>query len=669
MHLLKRYIDLVKASNQSPWRRRPGRPSIRPRSVLLVLALLLSSILVSVIHVPSAHAVVPTVLQEKYVLPMAESSSLTVTLDKQVARQNVLIVAVASSASVSDGVLPNDVTISDTLGTAWLRPSDLGTSIQDTDNQIAVQIFVGEPGRNGFATITISGYSVELVHVVEVVGARVTDDMVINTGTLDASLTNIKSFGTFLDSDITGGAFAIIIAQGNGSTSAAVPDPLNSSNFRLAPYTGRRQAFVATPRPLQRTVDRGQTARITAKPLTTMWGGSEMLTTLLRPYMVIDADIAGGGLVFATLAIDPPASRSRLQPGPARSTVTRGLPSTGKVDAVLDTGLTIDNVTYQWLENAPSAGSYTPAVDFAAPATLTPSFVTTDSTALGVYSFVLQVTDLNAATMMNSLPVTVTVNPRLVAGPISPLGAAIDNGQSVTLTAHPSGGTPPYSYQWSWSISPSFGADATLLGTSSTQTVVPDSNTFYYYTVGDASQGEPPAKASSPPALLRVNAPFIVISEQSGDIAGPPGWSNVNVKGYRFLPGVNVVLYWQDLNNSLDPTTDPPRGVNLIPGNSIVTLGSGHAPISWYPVPISIPANASWGNGYIVALIRDFSGIWREVDRKPFNVRAKYEISSTTSDGVTLVARVAFTGNPSPDGSSSTPTATPNIVVYGWNER
>src|SRR5207247_2603788 len=42
----------------------------------------------------------------------------------------------------------------------------------------------------------------------------------------------------------------------------------------------------------------------------------------------------------------------------------------------------------------------------------------------------------------------VTVNPALVAGTTTPSTPTIDNRQSITLTANPSGGTTPYSYGW-----------------------------------------------------------------------------------------------------------------------------------------------------------------------------------------------------------------------------
>ncbi len=174
---------------------------------------------------------------------------------------------------------------------------------------------------------------------------------------------------------------------------------------------------------------------------------------------------------------------------------------------------------------------------------------------------------------------------------------------------------------------------------------------------------------TGPTAPVSVVAqPRIAISETSGDRSGPPGWSNVNVTGYNFPPQKTIKLYWVDLNNPLDPTTNPPNGTDLLPGQTLITLSTSYAPLSFNPVAITIPSNTNWGNGYVVAMMQETGTTWVEQDRKPFNVRAKYEIVSRTSDGISLTARVAFTGTRSTDGTFSTPTNTPVITIYSWRE-
>jgi len=177
-----------------------------------------------------------------------------------------------------------------------------------------------------------------------------------------------------------------------------------------------------------------------------------------------------------------------------------------------------------------------------------------------------------------------------------------------------------------------------------------------------------PVVSTGNTAQVRVNAPQarIIVSEATGNTSGPPGWTNVNVTGYTFDPQKSVIIYWVDLNNPLNPTTDPPTGTALT--GVITTLAGSFRPLSFNPVSITIPANVNWGNGFVVAVMEKSAGTWIEQDRKPFNVRAKYEIVSQTTDGITLTARVAFTGRRSPDGAQSTPTNTPLITIYMWKE-
>lgn len=632
-------------------RGRTRHPAVRS----VICALLALMLLLLFFPAETVYAV-PTVAQEKYVLPASESSTTSITLDNKVRGNSVLIVAVASSRSVSSGVLPNDLTISDTLGTTWLLPSNIGTSVQESGN--AVQVFMGNPSRNDFITITLSGYPVELVDVVEVVGASLTDPLIINTGVYDGTINNIQFFGSFTNSDITGGAYGVLIAQGSGGTSAASPDPLDSNNFQLKPFTGFFQSYVATPSPLTQAINVGQTTTLTGQPPHTLWGGHELFNTLLTSNLVIDADIAGGYLVFVSVFLDPPASRSRQ--GPSRP---NGQEVVRDDELTKATGVAAPVIpTYQWLEKAPGAPSYTNAVDLTGPTTLTPTLATTGSTILGTYFFELQMTGGGSGGTSTSSPVTVIVNPALFAQAINPLSRQIDMGQSITLTASPTGGTVPYLFQWYSGASPDRASDTNPLGTSSQQSVSPSSDTFYWYQLHDSSQGTPAAEANSPTAVVTLNQPYVVISQDWGDTSGPPGWSNVRVLGYKFPPFSNVVLYWQDLNNPLNPTTSPLTGTRISSQN-IVTLSHDFTPLSWNAVPVTVPGNANWGNGYIVALVQLPNGAWMELARNPFNVRAEYVISSTTPDGVTLKVRVTFTGNPSPDGAFSSPTNTPVITL------
>jgi hypothetical protein len=139
----------------------------------------------------------------------------------------------------------------------------------------------------------------------------------------------------------------------------------------------------------------------------------------------------------------------------------------------------------QWLAEAPGAGSFS---DYGGPSSCTSpasaSFPTTTSTTTGVWAFELQVTDGASNTVASSAG-SMTVNAALSAVSVSPSGPSIDSGQSVTLTANPSGGTAPYSYQWytspGCSASPISGATGSTYGASSSAT------TTYYVEATDSS--------------------------------------------------------------------------------------------------------------------------------------------------------------------------------------
>src|SRR5207249_2551146 len=103
----------------------------------------------------------------------------------------------------------------------------------------------------------------------------------------------------------------------------------------------------------------------------------------------------------------------------------------------------------------------------------------------------------------------VTVSLTLFAGDITPSTPAIDSGQTITLSANPSGGTTPYHYQWYQSASQTCPSGNPLPGTASTLSVSPASNTYYCYTVTDSSTGSPAPSATSPATSVNVNPALV----------------------------------------------------------------------------------------------------------------------------------------------------------------
>jgi hypothetical protein len=101
---------------------------------------------------------------------------------------------------------------------------------------------------------------------------------------------------------------------------------------------------------------------------------------------------------------------------------------------------------YQWLVKAPGAGSYS---SIGGATSSSYSFVTSSSTAAGVWNFELQVTD-SATTpvvvMSAAISVTVNVAPTAAIAPVGPLTLTVGQVQAFTATA--SGGSGTINYQW-----------------------------------------------------------------------------------------------------------------------------------------------------------------------------------------------------------------------------
>ena len=100
--------------------------------------------------------------------------------------------------------------------------------------------------------------------------------------------------------------------------------------------------------------------------------------------------------------------------------------------------------SYRWFSEAPGATSYS-LITGATSAGY--SFAPTASSATGIWSFMVQVTD-NTGVAVNSTATTFTVNP-LPTVSASPSSWTLDVGQSKTFAATPSGGSGTYTnYKW-----------------------------------------------------------------------------------------------------------------------------------------------------------------------------------------------------------------------------
>ncbi|MGD0204416.1 MAG: PKD domain-containing protein [Candidatus Bathyarchaeia archaeon] len=255
-----------------------------------------------------------------------------------------------------------------------------------------------------------------------------------------------------------------------------------------------RQALSVSVSPTSWTIDMGQSKTFTATPS----GGSGSYTR----YQWYVCEVAQSGATASTFSYSPASAGSHsitvtvtdsldvTSPQSTGVTVTvnsalvapTASASAGTIDLGQTSALTSTAVltgtspyTYQWLQKAPGAGSYSPISDATSSGY---SFVTSGSTTIGSWSFELQVTDnASAPVVVTSTAVSVLVNAAPTVS-VSPTSWTMDVGQSKTFTATASGGSASYtSYQWY--------VDGLLAqsGTASVMPFTPGSSGSYLITV------------------------------------------------------------------------------------------------------------------------------------------------------------------------------------------
>jgi len=179
----------------------------------------------------------------------------------------------------------------------------------------------------------------------------------------------------------------------------------------------------------------------------------------------------------------------------------------------------------------------------------------------------------------------------LSAGSITPLSPTVDNGQSITLTANPAGGTHSYSYQWytgAGCASPISGAGSQTYNASpsSTMTYYYEVNDSTYLSVGACSAGDTvtvnPALATSPVIAV---SPGTIDSGQSATLTNTTpfsgGTSPYTCQWLEEAPGASS---YSDLGSSFSCTT------SLTPPISTGALSSAG---TWYfELQVTDSANA-----------------------------------------------------------------------------
>ncbi len=187
-------------------------------------------------------------------------------------------------------------------------------------------------------------------------------------------------------------------------------------------------------------------------------------------------------------------------------------------------------------------------------------------------------TDARPTTVNSVYSSTFTINPTLIPGAITPGSSKIDSGQSITLTAHPSGGTAPYSYQWYTANSITGPATCTpseaISGaTASTYSASPTTTNSYVYQVTDSATTNAVACSFTQ-----------VLSSITGGLKSPFGvaFSPDGSYAYVLNNGANNVVIVNTATNavtgSITSGFSGPTGVAFSPGGSYAyVLNNGAA--------------------------------------------------------------------------------------------
>ncbi len=176
--------------------------------------------------------------------------------------------------------------------------------------------------------------------------------------------------------------------------------------------------------------------------------------------------------------------------------------------------------------------------------------------------------------VFNSTSNTIIVNTALSAGAITPPSPIIDSGQSILLTANPSGGAGEYSYQWYAGPSATCASDATISGaTSNTYTASPSSNTYYCYAVTDSSST--PVTTESATDQITVNpAPVVTITPNTVTIDQTQSVTFTAA----VMGGTGPLFTYQWVND----TSGTPSNIPGATSNTFALLGVAHGRFKYY---------------------------------------------------------------------------------------
>jgi hypothetical protein len=346
-----------------------------------------------------------------------------------------------------------------------------------------------------------------------------------------------------------------------------------------------------TPTPSAPDIDPGQYIFLTANatggtpPYNYTWYsgtfsqcGNSGDTTFVGYGTKLNVSSTSGSLYYCYTATDNATPKDSAMPATAALVWVENPLAAGPVtpsSPTIDSGRTVTlasnpgggthSYTVTWYSSGPGSSACT--------LTELGTGATWPATPTGNTSYCYSVTDTSVGTptaLAFSAADLVTVDPQFSPGTVQPLSPVLDKGQSIVLTASPSGGTGPgtYTVHWYSGTSTTCPSGMTVVGTNSTAyTATPTQTTNYCYGVTDASYAS--AAAYSPIDTVKVNAPLVANAPKPGSPSIDLGQTitlSVNLTAGSGTPSYSYAWYTGDFVNC--SATNP----SLIPGQTNATL-------------------------------------------------------------------------------------------------
>ena len=505
----------------------------------------------------------------------------------------------------------------------WTYKSGSGGQFDSSPTVVDGKVFIGSPG----GVLIAFGPSVGSAPTVTVTPVSWTMDVgqsKLFTANPTGGSGSYTSYQWYVGGTLQGGATSstfnyVPVSAGSPSITATVTDSLGATSIQSSAVTVTVNSNpTASVLPYSWVMDMGQYKTFTANtgggslPYSYSWsvdygaqsgtGSSFVFTPSAVNSHTVSVTVTDnvGGVVgsYATVTVNP----ALVAP---TASASAGIVDQGQTSTLSITGLSggTPPYSYQWLQEAPGAGSYS-AISGATLSTY--PFATSVATSTGSWSFEVQVTDnasLAVTVTSNAVPVTVNAALTVSVGSVS-----MDVSQSRTLTASASGGSGTLSYQWYLGGSPVSGqTGATYVFTASSTT----SPTIYCRVLDQAStpvtvQSNTPSVAVNPALVAPTVTPSSgsVDQGQTSTLSIPAVTTGTSPYSYQWFSEAPGATTFSSINGAalssynFAPSTSTTPGIYnfliQVTDNAGAGINSTFTPITvTVPAPTPTPAPTS----------------------------------------------------------------------------